>query len=41
MKAFGGSLSRAEYYASLLKLNETGSAAKAVIRYLQEKATAV
>jgi len=37
VKSFGGNLAKEEYYRELLSLHETGSAAKAVLRYVQEK----
>jgi hypothetical protein len=35
--AYGGCLTKEEYFMRLEKLNETGNAAKAIIQYLREK----
>ena len=37
-KAYGGNLAKNDYYTKLLKLNETGPAAKNLIEYLRERA---
>jgi hypothetical protein len=36
-EAFGGNLTKDDYYARLLTLNETGPAAKTLIKYLRER----
>jgi hypothetical protein len=36
-KAFDGNLTKDDYYTNLLKLNETGSAAKTLIKYLLQR----
>jgi hypothetical protein len=40
-RAFGGNLSKNDYYTKLLKLNETGPAAKNLIKYLRERVVSV
>jgi hypothetical protein len=35
-KAFDGNLTKDDYYTKLLTLNETGSAAKTLIKYLRK-----